>query len=435
MLRALLQKAQKARRQRSRQRGVAMLIVVISITLLTIAGADFAFNTRVDLQLAANHRDDTRAYFLARSGIGLSRLVLRFQAQLDKGGIPGLGGALQGLMPPGQGAAAATPSLQIWRLVRVDCHMLRGMVAEPEQGRDAPRPALGDSEFDREFGEVAQRQQLRSFGGFEGCFQSKISDEEERINLVRVDAGQLQSQPTVLALLELFSDRRFEFLFTREDANRVKATAQDVLIAIKDWVDEDEVASSLNLSGQGDVFLRGFSDENYNYDRYEPSYEAKNARFDSLDELYLVHGVNDAFMAAFRDRLTVYPDVNAKLNINSDDPMLIYTAIRSVADPNRPDPRLQDPVFVDQLIQQIRAAKQFAFLGMSVTDFINVVAAAGVPVNESIRNNVQGNRWVSDKSSTYRIESYGEVGNVMKKITTVVRLDDGLGKLVYWREE
>ncbi len=34
-------------------------------------------------------------------------------------------------------------------------------------------------------------------------------------------------------------------------------------------------------------------------------------------------------MAAFGDRLTVYPDPNAPLNVNSNDPVLIALAIRS----------------------------------------------------------------------------------------------------------
>src|SRR5262249_5703323 len=140
-----------------------------------------------------------------------------------------------------------------------------------------------------------------------------------------------------------------------------------------------------NLTGQGtDRFLQGFSDENYNYDRYNPRYRAKNARFDTLDELYLVHGVNDLFMAAFKDRFTVYPGPNSRPNVNTDDPVLLYMAILNVADPNRPDPRLKDPLFVDSLIKQIRAARMFNFVGTGVPEFVNVVAAAGVPVNSSI---------------------------------------------------
>jgi general secretion pathway protein K len=42
---------------------------------------------------------------------------------------------------------------------------------------------------------------------------------------------------------------------------------------------------------------------------------------------------------------------------------------------------------------------------------------------------------LSDKSETFRITSVGEAGSVQKTIHAVVRLDDSLGKLLYWREE
>ncbi len=61
--------------------------------------------------------------------------------------------------------------------------------------------------------------------------------------------------------------------------------------------------------------------------------------------------------------------------------------------------------------------------------------AAGVPVNSSIVNNVAQNKFVSDKSETFRVSVVGEAGSVQKTITAVIRLDDQLGKLVYWRED
>src|SRR5262249_49352876 len=143
----------------------------------------------------------------------------------------------------------------------------------------------------------------------------------------------------------------------------------------------------------------------------------KNARFDTVDELYMVHGVNDRFMAAFKDKLTVYPDFNRPMNINTDDPVLLELAIRTVADPTRPDPRLSDPVFIDTLIKKIRTARVFAMFGMSVTDFVNVIASAGVATNPTIMNNVQGNRFVGDKSSTYRVKVSGTAGDVTREIT------------------
>ena len=432
-----------ARSRQRRERGVAMLIAIISIAILTVVATEFAYSSRVDLQLAANQRDGLQAYYLARSGLGLSRLLLKFQKQLNGTQIPNLSNILAAVAPGAAGAAGGnqptTMNLQIWRMAKVDCHMLRGMVrSDDDRGETASRrPAASRKlDFDDEFPEQARAQQKRSFGGFEGCFNATISDEEEKLNLARVVAGPLSAAPLVGRLLDLFGDKRFEFLFDHEDANRVKVTPQEVVIAIKDWIDDDETQSALNISGQSpDLFVNGFSDENYNYDKYNPRYPAKNARFDTLDELYLVHGVSDQFMAAFKDRLTVYPGQESLPNVNTEDPVLIYMAILSVADPARPDPRLKDPLFIDALIKQVRAARMFNFVGFSVTDFINVVQSAGVPVNTTITNNVRQNKFVSDKSETFRVSVVGEAGSVQKTITAVIRLDDQLGKLVYWRED
>ncbi len=439
--------ARRVRRAR-RERGVALIIAVVSITLLTVVATDFAYNQRVDLQLAANQRDEARAYYMARSGVALGRLLLRFQRQVDQTPIPNLGGLLQQFMGGAAGGAGAGAqpqapagklNIQLWKLARVDCHMLKGMVKSDtgEGGLEAPAESEPKSLFDDEEASPELGAQLpqRSFGGFEGCFLANISDEEEKLNVLRLNAGAGDALPTASRMMDLLGDKRFEFLFEREDANRVRATPPDVMLAIKDWADEDEVQSAMNLANPTTPFVAGFSPEGVHYDRFDPRYEPKNAAFDSVDELYRVHGVTDRFMEVFRDRLTVYPDINSKPNVNTDDPMMMYMAILSVADPLRPDPRLQDPVFVQELITRIRTARMFSFFGMSVQDFANVVQSAGVPINSVFGNNAAGNRLLSDKSSTFTIKSVGEAGSVQKTLTAVVRLDDALGRLLYWREE
>jgi general secretion pathway protein K len=439
---------QQAKRART-ERGVALIITVISITLLTVVATEFAYNTRVDLQLAANQRDELRAYYMARSGVGLGRLLLRFQKQVDNIQIPNLAGALAGLAggaAPGA-AGGGSMNIQLWKLARVDCHMLKGMVQSDTGGKDGkeeepakdPKFEISDDE-DREPADFSAAPIKRSFGGFEGCFLATISDEEEKLNVHRLSGLATEALPTVARMLDMFGDKRFEFIFNREDANRVRVAPPEVVIALRDWVDEDEVESVIRLTDPVNPIAAGFSDEGRHYDRFDPRYEPKNARFDSLDELYRVHGVTDQFMAAFRDRLTVYPDVNRRPNINTDDPLMMYMAILSVADPARPDPRLQDPVFIQELITRIRTARMFSFMGMSVGDFVGVVRSVGVPVNPQVDTTVNpnaatNNRFVGDKSQTFTIKSVGEAGSVQKTITTVVKLDDQLGKLLYWREE
>jgi general secretion pathway protein K len=440
----------KPAQRMSRARGVALIIVVLAITLLTVVATEFAYNTRVDLQLAANQRDEVRAYYMARSGIGLGRLLLRFQKQIDSTPIPNLAGILGALTGgAGQAAGAQQPAqslnIQLWKLARVDCYMLKGLVKSDtgkkgEKGEKEPepiKPEPGDDKFSIEKGdtEVADQPLKRSFGGFEGCFLATISDEEEKLNVHRLAALATDALPTAARMSDMFNDKRFEFIFNRDDANRVRVTPQDVVIALKDWVDEDEQQSAINLADPVNPFVSGFASENSNYDRFDPRYQAKNARFDSVDELYRVHGVTDMFMAAFRDRLTVYPDVNSRPNINTDDPMMMYMAIRSVADDTHPDPRLNDPVFINELITRIRSARMFSFFGMSVKDFVAVVQTAGIPIKPAINANVATNRLVGDKSQTFTIKSVGEAGSVQKTLTAVIKLDDSLGKLLYWREE
>jgi general secretion pathway protein K len=426
-------------RRALRARGVALIIAVVSITLLTVVATEFAYNTRVDLQLAANQRDEVRAYYMARSGMGLGRLLLRFQRQVDNTPIPNLAGMLGGLMGGGQAPGGQPQSLniQLWKLARVDCHMLKGLVKS--DGADDGRGAAPvDPKFQMDDGEapaLSDQPMKRSFGGFEGCFLATITDEEEKLNVHRLSGLATDALPTAARMMDLFDDKRFEFIFNRDDANRVRVTPQEVVLALRDWADEDEVQSAINLADPVNPFVPGFASEDTHYDRYDPRYEAKNALFDSVDELYRVHGVTDMFMAAFRDRLTVYPDRNRKPNINTDDPMMLYLAIMSVADQTRPDPRLQDPVFVQELITRIRSARMFSFFAMSVQDFVSVVQSAGIPINPAITANQQQNRFVGDKSQTFTIKSVGEAGSVQKTLTAVVRLDDQLGRLLYWREE
>lgn len=427
-------------------------MVLVGLAVLGLVANELRYETTVELRLATNLRDDTRAYFLARSAVGMSRLMLRFQKQLDSTQIPnpmamlsslaGSNPALAGLLPPGAGAGgapgqpAATMSIQLWRMAKIDCHMLSGLVAR-DDGK--PKSGIGPSskkfDFDDEHPELAAELKQTSFGGFKGCFNAELIDEEEKINLNKLDQLQLSAQIILAQLVTTLGDKKYEFLYEKEDSNRVKVTPAEIITAMRDWVDEDEVGTQLNLTGQGDAFQKGFSDENGPYDRYEPRYKAKNARFDSLDEVFMVHGVNDKFMAAFKDRFTVYPDINRSLNINTNDPVLLELAIRTVADPARPDPRLGDPLFIDALIKKIRAARIFSMFGMSVQDFVAVVASAGVLTNPTITNNVVGQRYVGDKSTTFTIKATGEAGDVQRTITAVVRLDDGLGRLLYWRED
>ncbi|MBE2252318.1 MAG: hypothetical protein IAE78_22480, partial [Myxococcus sp.] len=85
-------------RRRRGERGVALLLVLVGIAVLSLVANEVRYNSMVELRLATNQRDELRATYLARSGIAMSRLMLRFQKQMDAMPIPNFGGMLQGIL-------------------------------------------------------------------------------------------------------------------------------------------------------------------------------------------------------------------------------------------------------------------------------------------------------------------------------------------------
>ena len=432
----------------SNHKGVALILVLTTIAILTSIGVDFSYQSRVSLKLAENLRDETRAYYMARSAVNLSRLLLHFQKQVDAMGgqltnaIKGLAG---GAKPTATGigtvgAAAATPSssslgIRLWEIVPIDSNAFSmllsgevaglGKVAAAQDQGTTPPPSP-----------ERPPQIAHSFGAFDGSFNAKIVDENSRINVQNLDNVGSAPLAALIQLRAMMSDPKYDFIFDEEDANRDKVRRDDVILAMKDWIDIDETGSAIDPTNPTNPFANGYSDENAAYDRYEPRYKAKNARFDSLEELYMVRGVNDRFMAAFGDRLTIWPDLASKLNINTDDPQQMLTNILIAA--ARPDdPALRDPRLLQTILQEIQLRKMFSFFGLSAQDFVSILQANGVRVRPEIdpRQNGNASNFFGSTSDTFRITGIGHVGRIEKHLVAVVRYDDTMGKLLYWKEE
>ncbi len=78
------------RRFRPSERGMALIVVFTTIAILSTSIIEYVYNTRVNLYLAQNQRDEVKAYFLARSGVSLTRLALAYQGELEgQGGFIG----------------------------------------------------------------------------------------------------------------------------------------------------------------------------------------------------------------------------------------------------------------------------------------------------------------------------------------------------------
>ena len=406
-----------------RERGAALLLVLMVVAIVTVLATELAYDTRVSLQIAANARDELRASYQARGAVALARLVLHFQQRLDQAGgaagqvLAGLQGS-QGATGLAGAATQGTFSFRLWDAIPVDdtaIPMLLGTVRKAEGGA---KPDDG--------------------------FRATIEDEERKVNVAQLAGLSTVAGPQVQRFLLAVRDPQYDVLFDKEDDFGNRLTRRDVAVALRDWVDEDATTSVLGANPMA-PFENGFGDENQYYDRGEDRYRAKNARFDSLDELYLLAGIGDAFMGAFGDQLTVYPDVNATINVNTSDPeQILVNALLMSAPPGVPQAPLLDPAFSQKLDMALRLARPLPFMTITVQQFATVLQALGVKLQPIYlqAQNTDTRSPFGNKSSTFTIRATGHAGSVEKTIDAVVTMDDragqlqaDLGRLLHWRED
>jgi general secretion pathway protein K len=381
-------------------RGAALLVVIVSTAILTAIAVDLAYSTRVSLLTAANARDELKAEYLARGAVQLSRLVLKLQKQLDDAA------------PKGSGAIR----VQVWNLVPISSALTDGIFGA---GRGEGEEAAG-------------------------AFAAKLEDEGRKVN-AQLDGlaqgGLLGAQ--VAALLQLVADPRWDPLFDREDANGQRVTRPDLAIFLHDWTDEDSVGSALSANPER-PFEDGFGDENQPYSRGPDPYKVKNGRFDSLEELYLVAGIDDAFMEAFGSQLTVFLNKNGRINVNTLDPDELVRNAR-VMGVTAQQVRFADPLFARDLRKAVSEARMGGLLSITPLQFAQIVQSFGVQVDPVYlqQNSADQRGAFTDRSLVYRIRATGAAGAVERKVDAVVTFDPlqtgqepaDTGRLLHWREE
>lgn len=388
---------------------MALLMTIVSVSLMTVLVSDFMENTSVFVATGTNARDEIQATYLARSAINLSRLLLVVQPTINR-----------------QLRAFGMPSLPIWRYA--------DMMLAP----------FSDSGTAGGLGMLlgADMTGAEGMGVEGGNFSATIVDEDSRINL-NLAAEQRMADLLARQLAALMAPARYNELFEERDPDGNFTDRETQIQAIIDWVDLDTTPYGFDSGAEDSA-----------YEMLQPRYKRRNAPFDSLEELRMVRGVDEDFWDAFVDPNPEDPEQRiltvwgtGEININTASPLVLAALICAYAR-NNPEPACDptNPVpgalMLAQFVVMYReAGGLLPGLGAfsSVRQFTQLVSEGmegmvpGVPLNSR-----EASRYLSVESQVFSIYATGEVGRVRRTIHTVIHT--GLestegGAVLYWRED
>jgi general secretion pathway protein K len=345
--------AARKRPKRSDKRGVALVMTLGAITVLTVFLTELQDQTAAELSAALSERDALRAEYYARSAVNLSRLLIAVEPEIRKA-IPIIGGQIK--------------QIPVWEFT----DLVLGSFNDPTGAASFNSTINADATSGKNLGLT---------GG--GHYELKIIDEDSKININAAAKGLIRTSDRLGGqLLGLFAPQSYNAMFEGRDVDNQFTDRQTLCGAIVDWADDDEDLYACDPRGTSTSASKG-SEDNF-YQTIGLPYRRKNTAYDSLDELRLVRGVGDDFWSTFVDPdptdphkriLTVWGQ--DKININTANPITMLT-IACTAEPTSPlctDP-LQYTGFL-QAMSLIRSFTQGAPLFQKPDDFIALMGGTG----------------------------------------------------------
>lgn len=391
------------------QRGVALIIVLSAIVILSATVAQFSYSVRVNIAITGHVERETQAYFAARSGVMVALFVLEAKEVVDSI-VKQYGSVIN---------ASNTQNIEIWRAVAPLCD------------------SLSSSKFNLFGIDLVNMEGVAGTGMPEGqAFTCGLELEDGKINLNRITT--LQDKQAIYSELRGL----FYRYFTSDLFDENERLVDEVIAAIIDWADADDNKTQVE-QGIVQESTGGAGEGGGRYSKY--GYKVKNAKYDSIEELRYVDGIDDGHYCILKDRVTVYD--TEKLNVNTADLETIKGLVCSnltdkgmfYCNPQYRSQGLITPIdIIGEYLEMCRQVRNQMFMPpftspQSFVDFftrIQVMPQLGLGTLPLDKAALQ--KRVGVRGKVWRVTATGRSGNVTKEITVV--LDTSTGKIVYWRE-
>lgn len=424
------------------QMGIAVLLVLASLAMLLPYTLSFNQQAIVDWRASVNVRDEVAARNIQRGALNLSLLLFEIQRTV------------------------------------FNQRQFRDFMGTMDITQVAPylMSVFGTKDGAEGLGALVgiETEALSELAIEGGSFEYRVSAESGKINVnclaKQVNNGAARNNPagqTTLMLEALMAPTLYDPLFEEEKLDGIRFNRTSIIQRIVDYVDDDRKRFDL-------IALRaGSSGENYKYQQIYDNYRARNGRLDSIEELHLVEGIDDDWMAAFSHELTTYG--GCKVNLNFASAEQIALVIRhSVSGEDKwkteGEEFLLRTLPLANYIVEMREFSLFQKLGDAEKridkpdDFISPLAAFGggaeeqsnlprIPRGIDVRvkgqdANAEGKGFggLSDVATVtpervYTVEIITTVGNVNKRLTATYDMQyarsqsQGKGAWLYLRED
>ncbi len=308
-------------------RGIALLMVLASLAILSSLVVEFAYNSNVTYNLALNQKDRVQAYYLAESALNFSKLILKFDKEARK--------------LAGEASSKLGRTIQIqplYEMIPLNSELLRGIAqmeggaasegGEGEEGGEAApegSPGAGGAEALGAF----NLKGAESFLAFEGNFSSEIGEEDAKLNVnafFNLSPAQKSYERLKSTLYHLLLTDEFKGLF--EDKFR---GAKDLAQNIADYIDKDDAQNEPGGQERGREGVGGGL-----------QVQMKNAKLLSMEELMMVPGMTEDIFQKLKPYLTVYGADEKIFVCRAKDPLvrsliLAYTENNTRMEPVRDD--------------------------------------------------------------------------------------------------
>lgn len=389
---------EEAKEKSGSQRGVALLIALMTIMLMVALVTDMIITSTVNIEMAVASRDRMRAEYLAKSGFNFAVFILSMSWGYDLFRASPQSPMKQDLQDNGN---------SIWSMA----NKLPPIGALTVELLDAPKKKNEDSDEKEEddpfkLKGVMNEEVRNTMKLFDTSFSIKISDEASKININECYKGRCQE--TLQMLIALFSCPAERSLLESKGLQ-----PEQLAYRIKDFISD----------AQGSSPESGFSDKNAPYLNYTPSYTTKGVPFDSVRELKLVEGWDDELHTVFAPYLTAYPypsagksQFSSPININTIKPELLSCLI--------PDARTQACAeSFAQKMYKLKKDNSPVYKG-SIKDTLSQLTCLGTdPSNSQAKDGtkIDPTTWFDQKSSVFRIEIDSNTRKQDRKLTAIVR--------------